>query len=180
MTTYISLLRGINVGGKKLLKMEALRTMYENLDFKFVKTYVQSGNVIFATDETKIDKLEATIKEQIEIDFGYVVPVIVFTKEKMQKIIGLNPYLNNPEKEVSYMYVTFLASTPMKYDETFYAEKIEDGEEILIVDNAVYLYLPNGYANTKLNNNLFESKLKVEATTRNWKTTNALLNIAQE
>ncbi|MDD4002374.1 MAG: DUF1697 domain-containing protein [Bacteroidales bacterium] len=180
MKTYISILRGINVSGHKIIKMEALRTSYENMGFSNVKTYVQSGNVIFSYDDIEINKLEEQIFQQIKKDFGFDVPVIVMSIEKIEEIIKNNPFLKDKSKEESFMHVTFLASKSETYNFNAIEEKKQDNEDIVFSDYAVYLYCPNGYGNTKLNNNFIETKLKVRATTRNWKTTNELFQIAKQ
>lgn len=144
MTTYISILRGINVSGQKIIKMYALKNMYEKLNFENVQTYVQSGNAIFSAKEKDTKVLEKVISLQIEKEFGFNVPVIVLNTKTLEKII----------------------------------EKKHSSEEIAFLPNAVYLNCPNGYGKTKLNNNFLENKLKVQATTRNWKTTNELLKLA--
>ena len=180
MKTYISILRGINVSGHKIIKMEALRTSYENMGFSNVKTYVQSGNVIFSYDDIEINKLEEQIFQQIKKDFGFDVPVIVMSIEKIEEIIKNNPFLKDKSKEESFMHVTFLASKAETNNFNAIEEKKQDNEDIVFSDYAVYLYCPNGYGNTKLNNNFIETKLKVRATTRNWKTTNELFQIAKQ
>jgi len=180
MTTYISLLRGINVSGQKLLKMDALRKLYENLGFSNIKTYVQSGNVIFTSKKADLTELAQTITQQIEKDFGFEVPVIVLTIDDLKHIIDNNPFLAQNDKDTSYFHVTFLSSKPQKKDFKAIEEKKLNGEEISFTDNAIYLYSPNAYGKTKLTNSFLEKKLEVSATTRNWKTTNALLKIAQE
>jgi uncharacterized protein (DUF1697 family) len=178
MTTYISILRGINVSGQKLIKMDALKKMYENLNFENIQTYVQSGNVIFSTNATDLKKLENKITSQIEKEFGYVVPVIVLNVEILGGIIKHNPFAKDRQKDFSFLHVTFLADQPKEIDKKSIEEKKQHGEEIEYAKNAVYLYCPNGYGKTKLNNNFLESKLKVKATTRNWKTANELLKLA--
>ena len=180
MTTYISILRGINVSGQKLIKMDALRNSYEKLGFSSVTTYVQSGNVIFTGNNAKPNELTQTITLQIEKDFGFDVPVIVLTIDNLKQIIDSNPFLKHSDKDTTYLHVTFLSSKPQKNDFKAIEEKKLNGEEISFADNAIYLYCPNGYGKTKLTNSFLETKLKVGATTRNWKTTNELLKIAQE
>ncbi|TAE70284.1 MAG: DUF1697 domain-containing protein [Bacteroidetes bacterium] len=180
MITYISILRGINVSGKKLIKMEGLRKMYENLGFCNIMTYLQSGNVIFTDKDAKGNEISETITRQIENDFGFDVPVIVMTIDTMKQIIDDNPFLKDSDKDINFLHVTFLSSKPQKYDLNIIEDKKLVGEEIFVSDNAVYLFCPNGYGQTKLTNNFLETKLKVGATTRNWKTTNHLLKIAQE
>ncbi len=178
MKTYISILRGINVSGQKLIKMEALKKSYESLGFQNVTTYVQSGNVVFKTSETEPEKSEQLIYNQIEKDFGFEVPVIVLTAEKLKQVIDHNPFVIDPAKDPAFLHITFLSSKPESFDRSKIEEKKQDGEEISFTDEVIYLYCPNGYGRTKLNNNFLESKLKVTATTRNWKTANELLKIA--
>lgn len=178
MTTYISILRGINVSGQKLIKMDILRKSYENLGFHSVTTYVQSGNVIFTSKTAKPEELVQTITRQIEKDFGFNVPVIVLSIDGLKHIIDNNPFVTDSNKDKTFLHVTFLSSKSDKFDLNIIEEKKLNGEEISISDNAVYLYCPNGYGKSKLSNSFLETKLKVGATTRNWKTTNELLKIA--
>lgn len=180
MNIYISLLRGINVSGKNLIKMEALLKMYNSLGFSNVKTYLQSGNVIFSTTKSDSRRLTKEISDQIKIDFNLDVPVLVLTIDTLQRIIDNNPFLKDPNKEPEFLHVTFLSSPPGEYDTKTFEEKKSGGEEIVISTEAVYLYCPHGYGNTKLTNTFLEKKLKTGATTRNWKTTNKLLSIAKE
>ena len=180
MTTYISILRGINVSGQKLIKMDTLRKLYENFGFHNVTTYVQSGNVEFTAKEVKLNKLEQKISQQIEKDFGFEVPVIVLTIDELKQVIDNNPFLTDLNKDQTFLHVTFLSSKPDQYDRKTIEDKKQNGEEINFADNAVYLYCPNGYGKSKLSNTFLEAKLKVGATTRNWKTTNEILRIAQQ
>ncbi|NCA87088.1 MAG: DUF1697 domain-containing protein [Clostridia bacterium] len=178
MITYISILRGINVSGKNSIKMAALKKMYENLNFGNITTYVQSGNVIFQSKITDTEKLHRTIAHEIEKEFGFRVPVIVLTVESLKTIINQNPFVDDNKKEPSFMHVTFLAAPPQPFDPEHVVSKKNAEEEIFFTHNAVYLYCPNGYGRTKLNNTFLENQLKVVATTRNWKTTTKLLEIA--
>ena len=180
MTTYISILRGINVSGQKIIKMDALRKMYENLGFQSVKTYIQSGNVIFKSKDSKIDGVVQTISRQIKKDFGFDVPVIVLTIDKLKKIIKNSPFSKDLRKDASFLHVTFLSSKPKSFEREVIETKRSNKEEISFSDDAVYLYCPDGYGISKLSNSFLETKLKVGATTRNWKTTNELLKIALE
>jgi len=180
MTTYISVIRGINVSGQKLIKMDALRKSYENIGFYNVTTYLQSGNVIFSCNDIEINYLEQKISLQIEKDFGFEVPVIVLTIDKLEKVIENNPLLKDPNIDQAFLHVTFLSSKPDHFNRSTIEGRKQNGEEIFFTDSAVYLFCPNGYGRTKLNNNFLEAKLKVGATTRNWKTTTELFKIAKE
>ena len=180
MKTYISILRGINVSGQKLIKMDALRKMYENMGYHDVTTYVQSGNVVFSSNDIEPHKIEDEISLQIEKEFGFIVPVIVLTADKLKQIIDNNPFLTDPDKDQAFFHVTFLSSKPSNFDPKAIEDKKQEGEDLFFTDDAIYLYCPNGYGNTKLTNNLLEAKLKVRATTRNWKTTNELYKMSQK
>jgi len=179
MTTYISLLRGINVSGQKLIKMEALAKTFQKLECEKVKTYLQSGNVVFTSNTTSTKTLETQIEQEIKKDFGFDVPVMVLTETKLSETISNNPFINQADKDITFMHITFLSSIPENYDIKSIESKKQQGEEVFISEDMVYLYCPNGYGKTKLTNNFFENKLKLSATTRNWKTTKELLKLAE-
>lgn len=178
MATYISILRGINVSGQKSIRMNLLRNMYENLGFRNVRTYVQSGNVVFQSKDFKLGELEEKISGEIERELGFSVLVIVLTLEKFSRIIDHNPLSKDPEKDPTFLHVTFLASKPVEVDAGQIESRKSDREELIFSEEAIYLYCPDGYGKTKLNNGFLESKLKVTATTRNWTTTKELLKMA--
>ena len=96
----------------------------------------------------------------------------------LKRLLTANPLKSDQSKEEKSLHVTFLGSKPESFDEGEIYSKKKGDEEIVITDEAVYLYCPHGYGTSKLNNNFIESKLKVQATTRNWKTTNELLKLA--
>lgn len=179
MTIYISMIRGINVGGKRI-KMEDLRDLYGSLGFETVKTYIQSGNVIFKSDNDDSEDLAEQIQQKIFQTFNYQVEVVIRTMEELKKVIGSSPYA---DKEEEYLHVTFLSDTPSEaMVQTIDPENIKgikSSEEFVVQSREIYLYLPHGYGRTKLNNNFFEKKLGLNATTRNWKTVNKLLQMAQ-
>lgn len=179
MTTFISLLRGINVTGKKLIKMEALRAIYEDLGFQNVETYLQSGNVIFSALDIEARQIEKRISDRIENDFGFLVTVIVLSVSQLSKIITNNPLLEKENIDPTFLHVTFLSSRPKNIDFGPIEKKCQNRAAIFYSDNSIYLFCPDGYGKTKLTNNFLEKNLKTGATTRNWKTINELLKIAQ-
>lgn len=180
METYISILRGINVGGRNKIKMDALMSLYKNLDFVNIRSYVQSGNVIFSSKKNDVKVLENQISLQIKKAFGLDVPVFVLNVNTLKDIIKGNPFTKDNKKNSAFMHVTFLSNQPKQFDKESIYKKRSENEEIAFVSNAVYLYCPNGYGNTKLSNNFLERKLNVPATTRNWKTTTELFTLATE
>jgi uncharacterized protein (DUF1697 family) len=179
MQTYISILRGINVSGHKMIKMDDLSKLYESLGFENIKSYIQSGNVVFQSDILDTTLLANQINDSIQNKYGFEVPVIVLNQSDWKIIAENNPFLERKGIDETKLHVTFLSQKP----EVDLFEKLKDGnykdDEFLVVDKSVYLYCPNGYGLTKLSNTFFENKLKVSATTRNWKTVNELLNIAE-
>ena len=178
MKIFIALLRGINVSGHRIIKMDLLRKSCESLGLKDVTTYLQSGNIIFTSKDSKPEALADLIMLEIEKDFGFHVPALVLPVDDLRQIVDRNPFAGNNEMETAFLHVTFLHSKPGKVDLSSIAVKKLEGEEISYTDRAVYLYCPKGYGITKLNNSFLEARLKVEATTRNWKTTNELLRTA--
>jgi Uncharacterized protein conserved in bacteria len=178
MKTYISILMGINVSGKNTVKMDELRKLFEGLNFQKVTTYVQSGNIVFSASQIETGEIEKLIHSQIIKELGLDLPVIVFTKETLKQIIDKNPFAKDKEK--AFLHFTFLAKSIVDFNKDVVESKKANDEEICIVENVVYLYCPNGYGKTKLSNTFLESKLKVTATTRNWKTATELLKIAEQ
>ena len=145
------------------------------MGFENVSTYGQSGNVIFDCRHEEAAQLGTHIEEKLSEAFGFSTNVIIRTQEELEKIIATNPLVDSADVARDKLYVTFLADKP---DKTVASElEITPGadERFAIVGSEVYLYCPNGYAQTKLNNAAFEKKLRTVATTRNWKTINNLL-----
>lgn len=178
MQTYISLLRGINVGGHRMIKMDTLQELLKKLGMRDVSTYIQSGNLVYRSKETDIQKLNLMLKKGIENEFGFEVPVITFTSAEWSAIIQDNPFTRDNTKNPAYMHLTLLSDIPLDENVGKICKKDYPDEDFFIAGKAVYLYCPDGYSNTKLNNTLLEKKLKISATTRNWKTAIALAELA--
>ena len=175
MITYLSILRGVNVGGHKRIRMAELKELYESLNLGYVKTFIQSGNVVFQYKDMDPLELAAKIKNKIKEVFGFDVAVFIRTKEEFQKIIEKNPFKDD---EVNKLYVTFLSEKPITLPITEIERIKDESEKFIISGKEIYLFIPNGYGRTKLSNDFFEKKLEVSATTRNWKTVNKLFEIA--
>ena len=177
MYTFVSLLRGINVSGQKFIRMTELKELYESLGFTKVTTYVQSGNVVFDCDNPDASEIGSAIEIEIERRFGFPVTVILRSPSDFQRIIDGNPFIHPRNEDPSKLYVTFLASLPPA--EISNDLKIPPGikDECILRGKEIYLFCPNGYGRTKLSNSFFERRLKVLATTRNWKTVVAVYDI---
>lgn len=174
MKTYIALLRGINVSGQKKIKMADLRALLEKAGLENVRTYIQSGNVVFEHREGEAENLATKIQQAIRKKYGFEVPTLIITAEGLNYVLQNNPFLQQPDKDVSRMYVTFLAHLPQASQQEALESIDYAPEECRIDGKYVFLHSPNGYGRAKLNNNFLEQKLKVQATTRNWKTVNIL------
>lgn len=180
MQTYISILRGINVSGHRLIKMDALKTLCANLNFKDVHTYIQSGNIIYNYEMIENAVLNSLISESIEKTFGFKVPVITLNATELQHTIENNPYSGDETKDPSFFHVTFLSDMPDPEKIKLLEQVNLKNDTFTIIESTIYIYCPDGYGQTNLTNNYIESKLNLTATTRNWKTVNELLNIARE
>jgi uncharacterized protein (DUF1697 family) len=178
MKTYISILRGINVGGKNIIRMNSLQELYVEMGFKNVITYIQSGNIVFQCKDTLAEKLEKLISEKILERFLFHVPVIVIEDSELKSVLEQNPFLKETNIDHTKLAITILARPP----ERAYLSGLENvkylPDEFYLKGRAIYLYCPNGFARTKLNINFFENKLKVIATARNLKTLNELVKIS--
>jgi|SRR6218665_1110935 len=178
MKVYISILRGINVGQRKVL-MTDLKALYEGLKFKDVITYIQSGNVIFKA-ETKLsdEALAATIEQALLKKYAFEVPVIIRSAEEIAALIKKNPFLKDKKIDLDKLHVTFLAQLPEKAKTDTLKDVDFPPDQFVIIGKEVFVHCPESYGETKLSNKFFESKLNVRATTRNWKTVNKLLELA--
>ncbi len=178
MPAFISLLRGINVSGQRKIRMADLKDAYEALNLTNVNTYVQSGNVVFNCKIRSASKMAELLKQQVESCFGYDVTVMVRTPSDFERIIKSNPFAAQAKTDPSKVYVTFLAASPSGSMVKSVENADTRGDEFLLGREEIFLHCPNGYGRTKLNNAFFERKLKMPATTRNWKTVEALFSIA--
>lgn len=175
MTVYITLLRGINVSGQKKIKMEDLRRLFDNLGFESVQSYIQSGNVIFRSTLSDLSVIASKIKHQINQKYGFEVPVLIRTQERLHKIIDNNPFF---DKDLSKVSILFLAESPTIIPTNEIINVKDDLEEFYFSNKEIYLFLPKGAGRTKLTTNFFERKMKTSITARNWRTTTKLQEIA--
>lgn len=179
MQTFISILRGINVGGQKKILMADLKSLYESLKLKEVTTYIQSGNVSFKTNDKFPDiKLAEQIEKAIYKKYDFEVSVIIRNKDELKKIISSNPFSKEKDLDVKKLHLTFLSETPGKAEIKNVSGVDYFPDQFIVKDKEVYLHITESYGETKLSNNFFEKKLKVKATTRNWNTVNKLLEMA--
>ncbi|MCF8366071.1 MAG: DUF1697 domain-containing protein [Bacteroidales bacterium] len=174
MKSYIALLRGVNVSGKNIIRMNVLLDLITQLGFTNVQTYIQSGNIIFRHDEMPLDFFENKIHAAIKNNFGIDVPVIAMDREYLGRIISGKPFA---EVDESKLMVTFLAHQPEKEKVDAILEIINPPDILIQGNKAFYLYCPEGFGKTRITNNFLETKLGVSMTGRNWKTCNRLFEM---
>ncbi|MEM9361679.1 MAG: DUF1697 domain-containing protein [Bacteroidota bacterium] len=177
MQDFIALLRGINVGGHKKIKMAELRSVLLKGGLQEVQTYIQSGNIVFKSAEEP-SRLEGKIHRLIQDNFGFLVPVLVIEKVELQNILQHNPFDDTSEE--NQLFFSLLKSEPEEVVVKEFRKLYFPNEAFHFTAKCVYLNFTGGYRNAKLNNNFIENKLKVEATTRNLKTMQKLLEMSKD
>jgi len=182
MTVYVSMLRAVNVGGSGLIKMDALREVYESLGLADVRTLLQSGNVVFRSGLTDRRKLVKRITQEIERRFDLQVEVILRTLAELASIVDRGPLLA-PGADKSKLLVMFLSAVPgapaqealMKW------HKSKQLKELLEIRGPeIYLYYPDGVGRSKLTSGVIENKLDTAGTARNWNTLIKLVEAGRE
>jgi uncharacterized protein (DUF1697 family) len=180
MTTHLALLRGINVSGHNMMKMDALKIMLENIGFQNVITYLQSGNVFVDADAENASKVGFMIKQEIFKVFGHEVPTIVISKQDLELCFKNNPYLKEKDVDTKKLYVAFV-SVALK------SENINDlkisqfkPDEASIDGNRIFIKYAVGAGKTRFDQKYIEKKLNVTATIRNWNTVTNLLSMYAE
>ena len=170
MPAFISLFRGINVGGQHKVKMSDLKEMHESLGLRDVLPYIQSGNVVFKSDDADVAQLQGQIEDGFEKRFGFHVEVFVRTSAELRDIIDKNPFQGQQSKESKWVAVMFLADRPDDTAQEDLLKTYAGPEELFIIGKEIYIYYPNGIGRSKLSNTFIEKKLKIAGTARNWNT----------
>jgi uncharacterized protein (DUF1697 family) len=175
MNTVIALFRGINVGGKNILPMRELKSLLENLGLRNVKTYIQSGNVVFQIKQGKSNKIVEKIRLQILKNYNFKPKVLLLDLADLHYAIDNNPFETKDGKALHFF---FLASHPESPDlERLFAIK-SDSEEFKLIRNIFYLYAPDGIGRSKLAAKV-EQYLGVPVTARNWNTISKFSSIIE-
>lgn len=180
MTTHLALLRGINVSGHNMMKMDVLKTTLEKIGFTNVETYIQSGNVFVDTEEESAAKVGFQIQQEIFKSFGHDVPIVMLTKQDLQACFINNLFLKEKELDVKKLYVAFVSKE-------LRSENINDlkisqfkPDEAQIDGNRIFIKYAVGAGKTRLDQKYIEKKLNLTASIRNWNTVTQLLKIYEE
>lgn len=178
MTTYIALLRGINVNGKNLIKMADLRAICQEMGLGAVQTYIQSGNILFRSDEEK-EPLRRRIEQAIQASFGLSVPVVLRTADDLRQITLRCPFPADELAEGESLCLSLLGDAPSQEAIDRLLTYQSEIDEYRLIGQEVYILCRQPYHKSKLTNQLFEQKLRVPCTQRNWQTISKLLALAQ-
>lgn len=170
MEKYVVFLRGINVSGKNIIQMMALREALEASGFERVASYIQSGNIYLETRLPDKGLIGEKVSQIIKDHFGLEVPALALSQADLEYIRKNNPYNPGEGDEMKHYHVTLLERIPEQEEISELSRYCNDKEQFTGKENILWLYFPGGYGTAKMNNNFFESRLKTRATTRNWKT----------
>ena len=174
---HVALLRGINVGGKHSLPMVDLRAMFETAGCRDVRTYIQSGNVVFAANGSLAARVPAMMARAIEERFEFAAPVVVRSAAELADVVRHNPFVEEGGGD-SGLHVMFLATPPDASRVAALDPDLSPPDRFVVRGRDIYLACPNGIGRSKLNTQYFDSRLATTSTIRNWRTVQALLDMA--
>lgn len=179
MGTHVALLRGINLAGKNRLPMKDLSALFTDAGCTDVRTYVQSGNVVFQAGPNLARRVPDVIEKAIRERFGISVPVVTRSAAELRKVAKANPFLAR-DRDTSALHVAFLAAKPTATQITSLDPDRSPQDEFTVLGREVYLRLPNGVGRTKLSNAYLDAKLGTTSTLRNWRTVLNLIEMTED
>jgi len=175
----VALLRGINVGGKNSLPMKQLVTIFEKAGCTDVRTFIQSGNVVFVAPEKILKTITAAVSASIEKRFGFKIPVVIRTADEMALVVRQNAY-SRCDPDVERLHVFFLGDRPDATGVAALDPNRSPGDSFTVVGREIYALFPKGAGNSKLTNAYFDAKLKTVSTARNWRTVLKLVELMKQ
>ena len=180
MPTYIALLRGINVGPHKRMKMEKLVASCAACGYSGAKTYIQSGNLVLKAPKMAGAKLSRKLEEQIASDFGFSADVISRTREELGALIAGNPLRKLPGLDSEKLHVAFLPEPPSAEAIKKLRPLVLAPDLVHVANREIYFYFPNWVSRSSLWKHPLDKVLQVSSTMRNWNTVNKLFEMAEE
>lgn len=178
MPVYAALLRGVNVGSSKRMKMHELRGVFESLSLPNAQTYLQSGNVIFESAELELDPIAGRIEAAIESSFGFHSDVILRSADQMEAVVAKNPFASVADTDTSKLLVYFLKREPSADASRSLQDLKAAPEKVVLSGKEVYIHYPNGQGQSKLPP--MDKQLKVSGTARNWNSVTNILAIMKK
>jgi len=179
MAVMVCMLRGVNVGGHNKIKMDVLRALCESQKLRDVQTYVQSGNVVFRTTESKLGRTSQQIESAIETKLGFRPAVILRTTDEMRKVVARSPFAGRRGIEYNKLAIIFLVDQPGAEARERLGQLKSDREQLWIDNREIHIYFPDGMGRSKLPAAL-DRALKGVGTGRNWNTVLKLLEMAEK
>jgi len=179
MPAIVCLLRGVNLGGHNLIKMDDLRALCASLKCRNPQTYVQSGNVVFESGEKNQVTLSRKIAAAIERKCGFRPSVILRTAAELRGVVQRNPFAGRSGIEPGKLLVTFLAEKPARAAAAALKKRAISPEELHLIGSEIYVYFPNGAGRSRLNWSSLDKTLQTTGTARNWNTVTKLLAMAE-
>jgi len=180
MPVILCMLRGVNLGGHNRVKMDDLKALCKSLKLCEPQTYVQSGNVIFKTDERDLAKLTKKLEAAIHKKFGFQSDVILRSTKELRDVVTRNPFAKRRDIHPGKLLVTFFSGDPGEEARKQVRAIKCDPEELFIEGREAYIYFPNGAGRSKLNWAVIPKTLKVQGTARNWNSVTKMLEIAEK
>lgn len=178
MIKYVAFLRGINVGGRKLIKMDALRSVFESIGFKNVRTYIQSGNVVFETARKDPVSLKSKVEKQLLQSFGHEVDVILMAYQDLAGIVKRDPFKQIKQDDV-VLFVTLLSTAPSASLKLPLPSTTENLDVIALHDRAAFIVARRKKTGLfAFPNNFIEKQFGVVGTTRNWSSLRKIVDFA--
>ena len=167
---YLCLLRGINVSGHKIIKMEDLRILFTKNGFEDIQTYIQSGNILFTSEIETKEGISTFIENLLLKEYGWIIPSLILEQKDLDQVILSNPYPKLAETSTNKPYVCIPQKALNKKQIEVLRELNYEGEYFTVTQQAIYLYCTKEINKCKLSNNLIEKKLGISCSTRNWRT----------
>jgi uncharacterized protein (DUF1697 family) len=180
MTTYIALLRAINLAGKNMVGMADLRDLMTKLGLQDGQSLLQSGNLVFRTDAVKNADLERRLEDATKKRLGLEIAYMVRTADEWKALIAGNPFPDEAERDPGHLLVVVLKSAPDREQVASLQKAIKDREIVRVKDRQAYIVYPDGVGRSRLTNALIEKNLGTRGTARNWNTVLKLRALALE
>ena len=177
MTTFIALLRGINVGGHHKIPMSELRQLCEGLGYGHTQTFIQSGNVV-CTGSDEASAVERKLEQAIATHFGFSTPVIVRTAKQWRAYLRGNPFLAASQRDPNLVLLGLSKSRPALGAVAALRERAATGEKVAAVGDALWLYFASGVGRSKLSPAVIDRLVGSSVTARNWRTVQQLAAMA--
>jgi len=176
-SAYVALLRGINVGGNNMLPMKDLAAMFTKAGANDVRTYIQSGNVVFRVEREVSGRIPIAVAKAIAARTQLRIPIVMRSAAELRRIVQNNPYVQRGV-DTDELHVVFLAAEPGEAAARALDPKRSTTDEFIVRGADIYLHCPNGYGRSKLSNAYFDAKLATVSTVRNWRTVLKLLELS--